>query len=195
MFYDKLDFKSKVDITFFAAWWGFSLSSGNPCYHPPRFPGINANIIYAGEMFHFPMMVYAYQFDTQKLSNAMSVYYESPCPVRSLCNMWALAPELPPTAPLFSFSDRRQVRCLEYRVFEDRVGQLVSSCGLNPDNYSGHSFLRGGCTWAWQHRASPQIIMSQGDWRSCSWMNYAVISFPSWWQVARPMSNSLRNYI
>ena len=74
MFYDKLDFKSEVDITFFAALWGFSLSSGNLCYHPPRFPGTNTNIINVGEMFHFPMMVYAYHFDTQKLSNAMSVY-------------------------------------------------------------------------------------------------------------------------
>ena len=156
-------------------------------------------------MFCFPMMVYAYQFDTQKLSNVKRLYYphESPCcqmPVdyaRSepfvICGR--LLQSYPPTAPLFSFSDWGQVRCLEYRVFVDHVWQLVASCGLNPGDYSGHSFWRGGCTWAWQPGASPQIIMSQGDWQSCSWMTSVDIPFTSQWQVARLMSNSLRNYI
>ena len=72
----------KVKLTSFSSqlvWWGSSLSWRNQRYYPPRLPGTIMNTIYAGEMFCFPMMMHAYQFDTQKLSNAMHVYYASPC--------------------------------------------------------------------------------------------------------------------
>ena len=167
MFYEKLDFKSKVDISFFAACvvGFFSLSSGNPRYYPPRFPGTNirhSKSIQCNErILRVPLLPSA-----SKL-----------CPVRALCNMWALAPELRPMAHLFWFSDRGQVRCLEYCVFVDRIRQLFASWGLNPDDYSGHSFRRGGCTWAWKN--SPLLRLSWareiGD-HAAGWI---MLTFPS----------------
>ena len=61
---------------------------------------------------------------------------------------------------------------LVFRVlqFHWPCGQLVAAISLNPKNYNGHWICWGGCTWAWQRGVSPQVIMSQGDRCSCSWM-------------------------
>lgn len=90
------------------------------------------------------------------------------CPVRAVCNMWEKTAKLGRNLPLFSYRVNGQLRCLDRSTFVDRVRQLVEECGLIPRDYSGHSFRRGGCTWAWQQGVSPQLIMSQGDWKSFS---------------------------
>lgn len=115
------------------------------------------------------------------------------CPVRAIRNLWDKFPNVPPEAPLFSYFQGGKLQCIEYSGFVDRVRSLVAKCGLNPKNYSGHSFRRGGCTWAWQQGVSPQYIMAQGDWRSASWMAYVDIPMSARWHMAQVMSQSIQD--
>jgi len=202
MFYDKLDFSCKLDITFYATCVvGFftffrksTLLSPSLAKHDYKIHLCRGDVSFSNEGI---CITVRHSKTIQCHERVIRVpLLPSPgklCPVRALCKMWSLAPNLPQTAPLFSFIERGRVRCLEYHVFVDRLRQLVALCGLNPEDYSGHSLRRGGCTWAWQHGASPQIIMSQGDWRSCSWLRYVYVDFSSRVQVARLMSDSVGN--
>lgn len=115
------------------------------------------------------------------------------CPVKAIVRLWQKFPNMPLEAPLFSYMESGKLKCVDYNGFVDKVRTLVARCGLNPNDYSGHSFRRGGCTWAWQQGVSPEYIMAQGDWRSSSWMAYVDIPMAARWRMAQIMSQSIRD--
>ena len=94
------------------------------------------------------------------------------CPVDVLRILWERFPGVPPHAPLFSYFVYGCLKCVAYTDFVKKVRSLVFRCGLRPDDYSGHSFRRGGCTLAWKNNMPTEYIMLQGDWRSTSWLSY-----------------------
>ena len=59
------------------------------------------------------------------------------------------------------------------------MGCLKSSlqkAGFDPAAYSGHSFRRGGCSFAFQIGISPTLIKLRGDWRSNVYERYISVS-------------------
>ena len=53
----------------------------------------------------------------------------------------------------------------------------VGSCrekkiGVDPSQFSGHSFRRGGATFAHRMGVSPLLIKLMGDWSSDAYMSY-----------------------
>ena len=79
----------------------------------------------------------------------------------------------PCTAPAFSFSATSFV---SYRMFTDRLKDLLSRAGLSPNLYSGHSFRRGGATFLHQVGGSILQIQAAGDWSSQCFTRYLYLS-------------------
>jgi hypothetical protein len=51
--------------------------------------------------------------------------------------------------------------------------------GVNPTEFSRHSFRRGGATFAYRMGVSPLLIKLMGDWSSDAYMIYIDHTTPS----------------
>ena len=54
--------------------------------------------------------------------------------------------EVPRTYPAFTFLDMGGVKCVTHKSFTNFLKILLSKIGLNPKDWSGHSFRRGGAS-------------------------------------------------
>ena len=113
------------------------------------------------------------------------------CPVDALRSLWEHFPDVPPHAPLFSYFVYGRLKCVAYTDFLKKVRSLVFRCGLKPDDYSGHSFRRGGCTWAWKNNMPTEYSMLQGDWRFTSWLSYLEMLLETRWKMAKLLAESV----
>lgn len=77
------------------------------------------------------------------------------------------------SAPAFSFSSTKFV---SYRLFTNRLKDLLTRAGLSPNMYSGHSFRRGGASFLHQVGGSILQIQSAGDWSSQCFTRYLYLS-------------------
>ena len=77
------------------------------------------------------------------------------------------------SAPAFSYTKTSYVT---YRGFTDRLKDLLTSAGLSPNLYSGHSFRRGGATYLHQVGGSVLQIQAAGDWSSQCFTRYLYLS-------------------
>ncbi len=59
-----------------------------------------------------------------------------------------------------------------YGAFLNKIKALAVQSGLNPAEFSTHSFRRGGATFAFQAGVPLQLIQVQGDWASLSILRY-----------------------
>ena len=76
-------------------------------------------------------------------------------------------------APAFSFAKKSFIT---YKVFTTRMKLLLSTAGLNPDLYSGHSFRRGGASFLFSIGASQLMVQVLGDWSSMVYTRYLYLS-------------------
>ena len=79
----------------------------------------------------------------------------------------------PGSAPAFSFTASKFVT---YDQFTKRLKLLLTSAGLSPSLYSGHSFRRGGATFLHQVGGSILQIQAAGDWSSQCFTRYLYLS-------------------
>ena len=81
--------------------------------------------------------------------------------------------DAPSTAPAFSYSSSRFI---SYRMFTNRLKDLLTRAGLSPHMFSGHSFRRGGASFLHQVGGSVLQIQSAGDWSSQCFTRYLYLS-------------------
>ena len=62
--------------------------------------------------------------------------------------------------------------------------------GIDSSKYSGHSFRRGGASFALECGVPVDLIQSQGDWRSNAYQSYIDPSL----QFRQSVANTLGNY-
>ena len=105
------------------------------------------------------------------------------CPVSALGNYFTLVPASP-TAPLFCLSMASGCRPITYPTFSSCLKCLISALGLDPDNYSPHSFRRGGATFAFQSGVPEHLIKLHRDWRSDAFRAYLALPMKTRTQVA-----------
>ena len=91
---------------------------------------------------------------------------------RHLVNLFDTV-DAPPSAPAYSFSKSSY---MNYKSFTDRLKVLLSSSGLSPNLYSGHSFRRGGASYLHQVGGSVLQIQAAGDWSSQCFTRYLYLS-------------------
>ena len=73
-------------------------------------------------------------------------------------------------------------------VFRSRLARMGVP---NPSRFRGHSFRRGGATWAFQTGVPGELIQIYGDWASDAYKCYLEFSENAKLRVAREMVSSL----
>ena len=65
--------------------------------------------------------------------------------------------------------------------------------GLDPSNYSGHSFRRGGASFAFEIGLTLTEVKERGDWRSNAVHGYIVLSDKQ--KIARVLAKGAKQSI
>ena len=87
------------------------------------------------------------------------------CPVQAYERHVRLFPA-PPSSLAFLYSKGVLPSPITHAVFTAKLRRSLCSAGLQPSQYSGHSFRRGGATYAFRCGAPVELISLQGDWSS-----------------------------
>ena len=102
------------------------------------------------------------------------------CPVEAIVSMLARlkgAQGLPSGQPLFSYvSPEKVAQHLTHTTFSEMLRSALRSSGINPAEYSGHSFRRGGCSHAFALGMPAALVKLRGDWRSNAYERYVSIT-------------------
>jgi len=98
------------------------------------------------------------------------------CPVTAVLAALALCPDLPDNAPMFMWTVGSGVRPMTHSNFVGEFKRLVKYVGLDWTKYSGHSFRRGGATYAFNLGVNPELIQYVGDWASDAYKRYQEMS-------------------
>jgi len=87
------------------------------------------------------------------------------CPVAALETLFDHVKYEPGDA-LFSFNKDGKTVPLTHRWFMLALKSMLTKLGYDSAIYSGHSFRRGGASYAFACGLPPNMIKTQGDWRS-----------------------------
>ena len=112
------------------------------------------------------------------------------CPVTAYFTMVKLVPA-PPTAPLFLVPSPSGPKPILYRYFHHILRAFISAVGLQPSQFSSHSFRRGGATFAFSLGLPGELIQVQGDWRSDAYKLYLETDISDRIKVAKCMASSV----
>ena len=98
------------------------------------------------------------------------------CPVQAIFNAFSKTPKVPLDGPAFVLPHKTGFRPLSPSIFVTRIHHILTSIGLDASNYAGHSFRRGGATWAYKNGVPVDTIRLIGDWKSNAYTSYLQIS-------------------
>ena len=136
---------------------------------------------------HSHMSVLLKESKTDKSGNGMNIYIGCSkthiCPVLAMSNYMSLLKDRPQSMPLFIFllKDRPQSMplfifsngsVLTKTLFIKQVQLLLISCGISPNQYSGHSFRVGGATDAASSGLQDWELKVMGRWTSEAYHRY-----------------------
>jgi len=118
------------------------------------------------------------------------------CPVHALNSLMVQFQDNDDTnnIPLFSYyDDSHQVRCLTYSSFVKTLRSVLKHSGYSPEEYSGHSFRRGGCSFAFKVGLPTQLIKLRGDWKSNAYERYVHVDDSIQVRVAKALSLAVQS--
>ena len=75
-------------------------------------------------------------------------------------------------APAFVYKEGGTLKVLTYSKFTSKLKETLDKCGIDSWNFSGHSFRRGGATFALHCGVPSDYIKLQGDWKSNAYECY-----------------------
>lgn len=122
------------------------------------------------------------------------VPYSPLCPVRMFYLMCELVPA-PNSAPLFVLPSRSgRFKPVLKSHFVSVLRTRLQSAGVPQAHlFRGHSFRRGGTSWAFSSGIPGELIQVFGDWRSDAYKCYLDISMPLKLRVSEGMVARLEN--
>ena len=112
------------------------------------------------------------------------------CPVSALRHYFTTVPA-PAEAPFFCLPKGQLLHPLTSAVFSASLKRVISHLGMDPRDYSPHSFRRGGATFAYQSGVPDHLIQLHGDWRSDAYQAYISLPLSTRSQVADIMASGL----
>lgn len=113
------------------------------------------------------------------------------CPVNALSRLFSAVPGRPED---FAFSfpgPSGRLTTFTHKSFVTEFKNSLAQTGMDSARYSGHSFRRGGATFAFQCGATPAQIKEQGDWKSSAYLLYLEFDDPARARVASLMAHSI----
>ena len=121
-----------------------------------------------------------------------AIPYSPLCPdVQAYSTLVSRVPA-PPSAPAFTFRTKRP-HFLTHSCLVAGLRSALQRAGFDPKSYSGHSFRRGGASWAFSSDVPAELIKLHGDWKSSAYLEYLEFSFEQKLSVTRTMSSRLCN--
>jgi len=91
-------------------------------------------------------------------------------------------------SPAFVYTDSRgEVVTLTHGVLVSSLRVLLRQAGVSPLGYTGHSFRRGGASFAFQAGVSGELIQLHGDWKSDAYLKYLTVPMQHRLQVTHRM--------
>ena len=75
-------------------------------------------------------------------------------------------------APAFVYKEGGTLKVLTHSKFTSKLKEILDKCGIDSWNFSGHSFRRGGATFALHCSVPSDYIKLQGDWKSNAYERY-----------------------
>ena len=133
------------------------------------------------------------QFGQRRLIVPVVSVPQSPlCPVHAIRKMYRRVPA-PKDGPAFVLPGLGSgaLSPVTYSQYQSFLRKVISRIGLNPLDYSSHSFRRGGATWAFRSQVPGELIKVHGDWASDAYLKYLDFSLEQRMQVAQTMSQCL----
>ena len=112
------------------------------------------------------------------------------CPVAAFRNMCRVVPASS-NSPAFGTFTNNKFRPITHSVFTCTLRTLLDKAGYDSSAYSGHSFRRGGATWAFSSGVPGELIQVHGDWHSDAYLLYLSMSLESRFSVSQRMANAL----
>lgn len=109
------------------------------------------------------------------------------CPVNAYQRMVALVPA-PQSSPAFLVPFGTCYTTLTHHAFSTYLQYFLRRSGIDPTSYSGHSFRRGGCTFAASCNVPPHLLKIHGDWQSSSFERYMYLPLSKRRQVTQAMA-------
>jgi integrase len=98
------------------------------------------------------------------------------CPVTATFRAFQLSASAPPNGPAFVSKSGIPHSPLSPCVFVKKVQECLKKVGIEPSQYSGHSFRRGGASWAYNIGIPLETIRQLGDWKSNACLAYISVS-------------------
>ena len=96
------------------------------------------------------------------------------CPTQAVFNALRLSPRAPRTGPALVLDNTENPTALTPLVFIREVRNALRFSAQNVNDYAGHSFRRGGSTWAFQQNISVDRIKLLGRWKSDAYSAYIL---------------------
>ena len=96
---------------------------------------------------------------------------------------------VPVNYPAFSFIENSRIKCVTHRSFSSFLKLLLSKIGLNRDDWTGHSFRRGGASLLYRLGLDPISIQACGDWSSDTYLRYLEVNFDRLWAAQIAMGS------
>ncbi len=114
------------------------------------------------------------------------------CPLAAYKRMIALFPASP-SKPVFLTLSFAGVVSLTHRTFVEQLRDALSALGLPAQAYSGHSFRRGGASWAFQAGVPGELVKLLGDWRSDAYLRYLDAPVAQRLTVSNTMAQKIKD--
>ena len=131
------------------------------------------------------------QFQERVVQVPMPVFPRHPlCPAAALFALLALAPAAPADTPLLCL---HRSACLTQNSFVSRLRDVLKTAGFPDANeFSGHSFRRGGATAFFAAGIASDIIQLIGDWKSDAYKLYCEVDIISKFKMVQPILSLLK---
>ena len=132
------------------------------------------------------------QFGRRRLHIPLVRHATSPlCPVQAYEQVLACSP-VPKPGPAFVFLYQGQLHWLTRKVFIQTFRAVLKSGGVaNATAFTGHSFRRGGASFAFQAGIPGELIQICGDWASDAYKRYLEFSMGDKLDLAAQMVRHL----
>ena len=116
------------------------------------------------------------QFGKRRLHLPLIRTEQRLCPV-SAYEAYLLLHQVDAVGPAFVFNQGDESKWLTRTIFITTFRDVLRSAGIqNASAFTGHSFRRGGATWAFQAGIPGELIQICGDWASDAYKQYLEFS-------------------
>ena len=116
------------------------------------------------------------QFGRRRLHIPLIRNSSALCPVQAYERLLAIT-DVDPDGPAFVFMHKGEVKWLTRAIFINTFRDVLKLGGASHASaFTGHSFRRGGATWAFQAGIPGELIQICGDWISDAYKRYLEFS-------------------